>query len=348
MPIGQTNYPSALDDATTLIEVRDQGQTTLTADINDTTLTLPVTNTSTLPPTGVVTIAGEHITYSSKTLTQINAVTRAAFTALGGQAAAPHTSGSAVEILDIAATHKVLLDAIVAVETLLGANGVNFQPRDTELTALAGLTSAADRLPYFDGAGTAALATFTAAGRAIIDDANAAAQRSTLGLGTVATLAPDGTHLVIAGSTLDVGTIPAASITGLDTAVGAIRVVVGSTGHSVASNSSTTTWVTHLSTTAVLPAGTWEIAVLGVADYWCITAAIDVESRIGAPVVGTLRRNQGATNDMFTIMPTALGTGIVSDGIAATTFMIEFRKNSGGTTVGANASGLLAICRRTA
>lgn len=50
------------------------------------------------------------------------------------------------------------------------------------IQALAGLTPAADRLAYYDSASTAALATFTSFGRSLVDDADATAARSTLGV----------------------------------------------------------------------------------------------------------------------------------------------------------------------
>jgi len=57
---------------------------------------------------------------------------------------------------------------------------------DAELQAIAGLTSAADKGIQFTGSGTAAVYDLTAAGKALLDDADSTAQRSTLGLGTAA------------------------------------------------------------------------------------------------------------------------------------------------------------------
>lgn len=62
------------------------------------------------------------------------------------------------------------------VTTALG----NKQPLDADLTAIAALVSAADKVPYATGAGTWGVTTVTAAARGLLDDVDVATMRGTL------------------------------------------------------------------------------------------------------------------------------------------------------------------------
>lgn len=98
--------------------------------------------------------------------------------------------------------------------TLAGYGITDAQALDATLTAFAGLSGAADRLPYFTGSDAFALATFTSQARSLMDDTSFGAMRTTLGLGTIATQAASNVNLtggtigasVVINSDIDGGT----------------------------------------------------------------------------------------------------------------------------------------------
>lgn len=101
------------------------------------------------------------------------------------------TASDTYAVTALTAAARTLLDdtTIAAMRTTLGlAIGTNVQAFDAELTALAGLASAADKLPYFTGSGAAALADFSSYGRSLVATASATTARSLLEINDLGSL----------------------------------------------------------------------------------------------------------------------------------------------------------------
>lgn len=118
----------------------------------------------------------------------------------------------------VSANGKSLITAAdyAAMRTLLNLiPGTDVQAYDADLAAIAALVSAANKIAYATGSGTWSLTDFTAAARALLDDADASAMLTTLGVSTfIKTLLDDadaatargtlGLNPVVAETTSDV------------------------------------------------------------------------------------------------------------------------------------------------
>lgn len=84
--------------------------------------------------------------------------------------------------LGVAAGGTGATDAAGARTNLGLAIGTNVQAYNANLNSIAGLTSAADKIGYFTGAGTSSTTDFTASGRTIVGSTSIANARTNLGL----------------------------------------------------------------------------------------------------------------------------------------------------------------------
>ena len=134
-----------------------------------------------------ITVASDNVALTGQALALHNLATNGIFVRTGAgtvTARSVATSGNGISVSN--------------------GDGVSGNPTlslSAALASIGGLTPAADALPYWTGASTAASTTLTTFGRSLIDDADAAAARTTLGLGTMAT--QNANNVNITGGAID-------------------------------------------------------------------------------------------------------------------------------------------------
>jgi hypothetical protein len=154
--------------------------------------------------------------------------------------------------LHLTSTQNTLLDGITVtftkvnyltdVTSNLQAQIDGKQPLDATLTALAGITTAANKLVYATGADVFTTTDLSSFGRSLIDDADAATGRGTLGLGSMATQASSSvaitggtgvfSTLTVSSATISGGTgiFSTITVTGNEVPIGNLKLVVVSGG----------------------------------------------------------------------------------------------------------------------
>lgn len=238
------------------------------------------------------------------------------------------TGSDAFATTDLSAFIRTLLDDTDAATALatLGA-----QPLDATLTALAAVTTAANKLIYATGVDTFATSDLTAAGLALLDDANADAQLTTLGFSAA------GKALIDDASADAQLTTLGATATGSSIFKAASAAAARSTLGAAASGANTD--ITSLSAPA-LGAATATTQAVGDNSTKVATTAFVMAN--GAMTSGTAQASTSGTSIDFTSIPS--GTKLIHIALAgvstnSTDTIIGQIGDSGGVETSGYANG---------
>lgn len=208
--------------------------------------------------------------------------------------------------------------------------GTDVQAFDAGLLSIAGLSTSADNLIYTTASDTYATADITAFGRSLIDDANAAAGRTTLELGTISTQAANNVSITggaidgtpVGGSTADAGTFTTLSANSVTATAGNITVTGSSNVIGYATGAGgTVTQMTDRTTGVTLnrPSGAITlVSAAGTTSWQTFTVTNSVVAATDTIIV-----NQKSGTDLNQIHVTA---------VAAGSFDITFATTGGTTT----------------
>jgi hypothetical protein len=237
-------------------------------------------------------------------------------------------AGDVEEIACTAAGRALIDDADAATQrTTLGlAIGANVQAYDAGLASIAGLTTSADTLIYTTASDTYATSTLTAAGRALLDDANAATQRTTLGLGSIAT--QDASAVAITGGSIVVsGLTSTSSSLGTVTITGGLATLSGVTATSASFTSATIAGgtITGITDLAVADGGTGSSTASGARTNLGLSIGSNVQQYYaGLESIGSLGTSADqliyttASNTYATSSLTTAGRALLDDADATT------------------------------
>jgi len=128
-------YPGSLDTRARLGETANNAFSTLAAQMTASDTTASLVNASKFASTGFITIGSEIISYSGKSGNSLTGLIRGE----DGTAASSHVVGNSVEMRVVSKIFKIHADALIAIETKLGAgsdiNATKLQGRSLANTA---------------------------------------------------------------------------------------------------------------------------------------------------------------------------------------------------------------------